>query len=79
MDMLLFAIYRISGYDFRQYARSSIERRVTHRMRLENLPSISALIERVIHEPEFLEVLLNDLSIQVTEMFRDPDFFCRLP
>lgn len=75
LDMLLFAIYRISGYDFRQYARSSIERRVTHRMRLENLPSISALIERVIHEPEFLEVLLNDLSIQVTEMFRDPDFF----
>ncbi|WP_018665089.1 CheR family methyltransferase [Heyndrickxia acidiproducens] len=75
IDILLFAIYRISGYDFRQYARSSVKRRIMHRMRLESLPSISALTEKVIHEPDFLEVVLNDLSINVTEMFRDPSFF----
>ena len=46
-----------------------------HRMGVEKLPTITALLEKVLHEQGFLERLLNDLSIQMTEMYRDPSFF----
>lgn len=75
IEFLLEAIYRLSGYDFRQYARSSINRRIFNRMRMENMDTVTALLEKVIHEPGFLDQILNDFSINVTEMFRDPDFF----
>ncbi|UZJ81157.1 CheR family methyltransferase [Fictibacillus sp. KU28468] len=74
-DLLLEAIYRLSGFDFRKYMRSSIIRRIQNRVRMERIPTITRLLEKVIHEKGFLEKLLNDFSINVTEMFRDPEFF----
>jgi len=44
-------------------------------MRAEQLPTITALLEKVLHEKGVLKRLLGDLSIQMTEMFRDPSFF----
>ncbi|MGE7691067.1 CheR family methyltransferase [Lysinibacillus sp. NPDC097214] len=75
IDLLLEAIYRLSGFDFRQYNRSSISRRIYNRMKMSNIPTHSRVLEKVIHENEFLEQLLNDFSITVTEMFRNPSFF----
>ncbi|MGE7983486.1 CheR family methyltransferase [Solibacillus sp. NPDC093137] len=73
--LLLEAVYTLSGYDFRKYNQQSILRRIEHRMRLNNFSSISQLTESVIYNKELLKVLLNDFSINVTEMFRDPSFF----
>ena len=75
IDLLLEAIYRLSGYDFRQYNRSSISRRIYNRMGINNIPTISRVQRKVIHDKEFLEQILNDFSINVTEMFRNPSFF----
>ncbi|RJE85100.1 protein-glutamate O-methyltransferase CheR [Paenibacillus sp. 1011MAR3C5] len=75
LDLLLEAIYRLRGFDFRHYLRSSLRRRVRHRMNLEKLPTISSLLGKVLHEEGFMEKLLEDFSIKVTEMFRDPEFF----
>ncbi|KPN94437.1 protein-glutamate O-methyltransferase CheR [Lysinibacillus sp. ZYM-1] len=75
IDLLLEAIYRLSGYDFRQYNRSSISRRIFNRMRINSIPTISRVQEKAVHDKEFLEQLLNDFSINVTEMFRNPSFF----
>ncbi|HZG73461.1 MAG TPA: protein-glutamate O-methyltransferase CheR, partial [Chondromyces sp.] len=75
LDLLLLAVYRLSGFDFRQYMRSSISRRVHNRLRLEHLSSITQLTEKVIYDESCLRKLLNDFSINVTEMFRDPSFF----
>ncbi|PLS15874.1 chemotaxis protein CheR [Bacillus sp. M6-12] len=75
IDLLLQAIYRASGFDFRQYMRSSIVRRIQHRMNIDKIRTISGLQEKVLHEKGYLEKLLNDFSINVTEMFRDPEFF----
>ncbi len=75
LDLLLEAVYRLSGFDFRQYNRASISRRVYNRMKINNIPTISRLQEKVIHEEGFLTQLLNDFSINVTEMFRNPSFF----
>ena len=75
IDLFLEAIYRYYGYDFRNYARSFVQRRVLQRARNENLTSISALQEKILRNPEVMKKLFSDLSINVTEMFRDPSFF----
>lgn len=75
IELLLEGIYRFYGFDFRNYALSSIRRRILHRLRAERLGSISALQEKVLHDPRYLELLIEDFSINVTEMFRDPSFF----
>ncbi|WP_231507680.1 CheR family methyltransferase [Bacillus sp. UNC41MFS5] len=75
IDLLLEAVFRFYGYDFRNYAFPFIQRRINHRVCKENLPSISALQEKVLRDPIVMGELLSDFSINVTEMFRDPSFF----
>ena len=74
-DLLLEGIFRQYGYDFRNYSRASLLRRVRHRMRIDSIDTISALLSRVLHDRGCLERLLSDLSIPVTAMFRDPEFY----
>ena len=75
LDCLLEAVFRRYGFDFREYAPASLRRRVSRRLDLEGLSTISALQERLLREPEVMERLLLDLSINVTAMFRDPRFY----
>ncbi len=75
IELLLEGIFRHYGFDFRAYAYASIRRRLWKRIDEEGLPSMSALQERVLHEPAMMEKLLLDLSINVTAMFRDPSFY----
>lgn len=75
LRLLLDAIYQHHGYDFRGYARTSLKRRIWRRITEEGLHSISGLQERILHDPEVMDRLLVDFSINVTSMFRDPTFF----
>ena len=75
VDLLLEAVYRRYSYDFRGYARASLRRRLWRRAMEEGVQTISALQDRVLHDPAVMDRLLRDLSINVTEMFRDPGFF----
>ncbi len=74
-DLLLEAILARYGYDFRQYSRASLNRRIRHRLLAFGFEHVAQLIPRVLHDPKFMDVLLGDLSIRTTEMFRDPEFF----
>ena len=75
MRMLLQAIYEHYGFDFRDYARGSLRRRLWTRAHAEGVRSLSGLQERVLHNPAAMEALIVDLSINVTAMFRDPTFY----
>src|SRR5437870_7023802 len=75
IQLLLEGIFRHYGYDFRGYAPGSLKRRLWHRAIGEKVESISALQEKVLHDPDVMERLLLDLSINVTSMFRDPTFY----
>jgi chemotaxis protein methyltransferase CheR len=75
IELLLEGIYRQYGYDFRQYAYGSIRRRLWRRVYGEKVRTLSGLQERVLHDPAAMERLLLDLSVNVTAMFRDPDFY----
>jgi chemotaxis protein methyltransferase CheR len=78
IELLLEAIHRRHGYDFRGYALASLRRRLWHRVYGEGLQTLSGLQERILHEPGCMDRLLRDLSINVTEMFRDPTFYVAL-
>lgn len=78
IDLLLEGVYQHYGYDFRQYARGSLRRRVRRRVDAERLHSVSALQERVLRDPEAMERLVFELSINVTSMYRDPSFYLAL-
>ncbi len=73
--LLLEGVNQHYGFDFRQYARASLRRRLWRRVYAEGLTTISGLQERVLHDRATMERLLLDLSINVTSMFRDPGFF----
>lgn len=72
---LLDGVYRYYGYDFRDYARSSLRRRIRERVRTEGVRTISGLKEKVLHDRAAMERLLLGLSINVSAMFRDPSFY----
>src|SRR5438128_9994579 len=75
IELLLEAVFRHYGFDFRSYAYASIRRRLWRRIEAEGLKTVTALQERVLHDPAMMERLLLDLSINVTAMFRDPSFY----
>lgn len=75
MELLLLAIFRHHGFDFRSYAPASLHRRIRRHLENTGIPSISRLTELVLHQPAALQRLLHDLSVNVTAMFRDPSFF----
>jgi chemotaxis protein methyltransferase CheR len=75
VGLLLEGIYRQYGYDFRDYAMSSVRRRVRHVVREEGLATVSGLQEKVLHDHRCLQRVLLALSVNVTSMFRDPTFY----
>ncbi len=75
INQLLDAIFFHYGYDFKNYARASLERRINNRVTLSNLNNISEMIPKIMHDPDFFDLFLKDMSITVTEMFRDPHVF----
>ncbi len=75
IQLLLEALYQRYHYDFRHYARASIKRRLVQARDQLGFSSISALQERVLHDPSMLPRLLGYLTVQVSEMFRDPSYF----
>jgi chemotaxis protein methyltransferase CheR len=76
--MLVEAVYLKYNYDFRDYTGASQKRRVLAALRALDCATVSALQERVLHEPDAFAHLLQYLTIPVTEMFRDPEYFAAL-
>jgi chemotaxis protein methyltransferase CheR len=75
ISLLLEAIYRKYGYDFREYSQAHIRRRIMNRMAVSGFEDVSQMQSKVLNDEPFASELLQDLSITVTEMFRDPAFY----
>lgn len=73
--MLVEAVYLKYNYDFRDYTGASQKRRVLAALREMGCATVSALQEKVMHEPAAFAQLLQFLTIPVTEMFRDPEYY----
>jgi chemotaxis protein methyltransferase CheR len=76
--LLIDAIYHIYHYDFRGYAPASLRRRLRAAMSRFNCSTLSQLQDKVVHDPAAFPALLDFLTVQVSEMFRDPAYFLAL-
>ena len=72
---LMEAMKLVYGYDFTNYAEASLKRRVDSFMTAHKISSISELAKHLVKEESFFEEFVQEITINVTEMFRDPPFF----
>jgi len=75
LGLLLDAIYLTYHYDFRSYSEASVKRRVREALVHFRCETISRLQERVLREPQLFAELLRFLTVQVSDMFRDPTYY----
>jgi chemotaxis protein methyltransferase CheR len=75
IKLLLEAIFLRYGYDFRNYSKAHIKRRILHRLSITRTKTVTDLQFRILRDKDFFSDLLDDLSINVTEMYRDPEFY----
>jgi len=78
LDLLLEAVFRKYGYDFREYSRAHVKRRLYNRIKQHELQSFSQLQHLLLYDEQTFQEVLRDLSINVTEMFRDPTFYAKM-
>lgn len=78
MRLLVEAVYQRFGHDFRDYSMASLKRRLLYAQRQMDARTLSALQERILHEPGAFHQLLQYLTVPVSEMFRDPRYFLAL-
>ncbi|WP_313915199.1 protein-glutamate O-methyltransferase CheR [Tahibacter sp.] len=75
LKLLVEAIYHAYHYDFRRYARASLRRRLSAAMLRFDCRTLSQLQGRLLHESDVFAELLDYLTVQVSDMFRDPSYF----
>ena len=75
LDAFLNELFQTYGYDFTGYARSSLKRRLNRLLIIDRYPSVAEFLYRVKSEPDYLTHVVEEISVNVTEMFRDPPMF----
>ncbi len=73
--LLLEGVQQVYGYDFRDYADASIKRRLNHWLSESPFETFSQAQSQLLRDPETFVSLLQGITVNVTEMFRDPSFF----
>lgn len=75
LEPILEAILERYGYDFRDYARPSLDRRIQAFMKSEGIPSLGDFRERILSGQECMQRFLLTMSVNATSMFRDPELY----
>lgn len=78
LRLLLEALYLRYRHDFRDYAVASLRRRIPQAMAQLGCATMAALQHRVLHEPAVVAPLLQYLTVQVSDLFRDPPYYLAL-
>lgn len=63
------------GYDFTRYSKASIKRRINRLYAMDNFPSFAEFRYRLLHDKEYIAHFVEEVTVNVTEMFRDPQFY----
>ncbi|WPD23127.1 MAG: protein-glutamate O-methyltransferase CheR [Candidatus Electrothrix scaldis] len=75
INLLLDAVVQRYGYDFRHYARASIERRARSLYQSNGCRYLSEILPALLRDESFLEKIIREFSVTVTDMFRDPSVY----
>ncbi|KQR94781.1 chemotaxis protein CheR [Chryseobacterium sp. Leaf180] len=68
-------VHQVYGYDFSMYSRASFKRRINRICLIDKLTSFAELRYKVLHDADYLKRFVEEITVNVTEMFRDPQFF----
>ncbi|WP_232816183.1 hypothetical protein [Chryseobacterium capnotolerans] len=74
IEYLIRDVYELYGYDFSGYSRASFKRRVNRICLLDRFTSFAELRYTIINDIEYLKRFVEEVTVNVTEMFRDPSF-----
>src|SRR5215217_2083214 len=75
IDLLLNDLFDLYGYDFTSYSRASLRRRIERLCMLDKFPSYAELRYKVRSDETYLKRFVEEITVNVTEMFRDPSFY----
>ena len=75
IEQLIKDVHELYGYDFSLYSRASFKRRVNRICLIDKFASFAELRYKLVNEPEYLKHFIEEITVNVTEMFRDPHFF----
>ncbi|WP_103333651.1 CheR family methyltransferase [Pseudotabrizicola formosa] len=78
LDLFLEALYRLYHYDFRSYSRVSLHRRAGVACERLDCATLSDLQGRLLREPDVLPAVIDAMTVQVSEVFRDPAYYLSL-
>ena len=78
IGFFLEAIYRVYGYDFREYSEASIRRRLTHWLAESPFENFAEAQARIVRDKDLFDGFLRGITVNVSELFRDPAFFSAL-
>ncbi len=75
IDLLLQGIHRRYGYDFRNYSKASLKRRLKHQIHSDGFKTTTDFLSRILYDENLFDNFLRNMSVTVSEFFRDPTFF----
>ncbi|GAA4803909.1 protein-glutamate O-methyltransferase CheR [Olivibacter ginsenosidimutans] len=75
LDLLINDLQEIYGYDFRDYSKASLKRQVNRLFTTDKFPSFAEMRYRLKADKTYLKRFIENITVNVTEMFRDADFF----
>lgn len=78
LTLLLNDLLDIYGYDFTDYSKASLLRRVNRLLMLDKFPSFAEFRYKVRNDATYLKRFIEEITVNVTEMFRDPEFYITL-
>ncbi|SMC66138.1 CheR family methyltransferase [Moheibacter sediminis] len=78
MEQLLEDVFQIYGYDFSQYSKASLKRRLNRICLIDKLASFAELRYQVVNNPSYMQRFVEEITVNVTDMFRDPYFYKKL-
>lgn len=71
---LIGLVKKVRGFDFSNYSKASLKRRISRIMMIKKLEFYD-LKHTLVNNPEFFQDFLEEITVNVTEMFRDPSFY----
>lgn len=75
LECLLNEVQEKFGYDFTRYSPASIKRRVNRLFFLDKFDDLTAFLRRIRNDPHYINRFIGEITVGVTEMFRDPSFY----
>lgn len=78
LELIITDLHDLYGYDFSDYARASIKRRFERIIVLDKFPSFAEFRYKVLNDATYIQRVVEEITVNVTEMFRDPSFFLTL-